>query len=150
MSAVARHAIAGEDDIVAARRSGRRLAKAAGFATADVTLIVTAISEVARNIVAYAGKGEVVIRVVDVEARRGIEIVAEDDGPGITDVDQALEDGYSTGRGMGLGLPGARRLMDELAVESTVGVGTKVTMTKWATGLSGADAPEAGFRDPGH
>ncbi len=116
---------------MAARRSGRRLAKAAGFATADITLVVTAISEVARNIVMYAGQGEVVIRVVDDDGRRGIEIVAEDQGPGIADVEQALEDGYSTGPGMGLGLPGARRLMDELTVDSTIGVGTKVIMKKW-------------------
>jgi serine/threonine-protein kinase RsbT len=126
-----RHVIANDDDIVAVRRTGRRLAKMAGFPVADLTMIVTAISEVARNIISYAEQGAIVVRVVTSEGRRGLEVVAEDEGPGIADVERALEDGYSTGRGMGLGLPGARRLMDELQVDSTVGVGTKVVMRKW-------------------
>ncbi|HEY1280010.1 MAG TPA: ATP-binding protein [Acidimicrobiales bacterium] len=126
-----RHAIATEADIVAARRSGRRLAKSAGFATADLTTIATAISEVARNITSYAGQGEMTITVIEHGDRRGIEVTAEDRGPGIADIDQALADGYSTGSGLGLGLPGARRLMDELTVDSIVGVGTTVVMRKW-------------------
>jgi serine/threonine-protein kinase RsbT len=125
------HAIATEADIVAARRSGRRLAKSAGFATADLTTIATAISEVARNITSYAGQGEMTITVIEHADRRGIEVTAEDRGPGIADIDQALADGYSTGSGLGLGLPGARRLMDELTVDSIVGVGTTVVMRKW-------------------
>jgi serine/threonine-protein kinase RsbT len=125
------HAIATEADIVAARRSGRRLAKSAGFATADLTTIATAISEVARNITSYAGQGEMTITVIEHGDRRGIEVTAEDRGPGIADIDQALADGYSTGSGLGLGLPGARRLMDELTVDSIVGVGTTVVMRKW-------------------
>src|SRR5262249_10640625 len=102
-----RHAIATEADIVAARRSGRRLAKSAGFATADLTTIATAISEVARNITSYAGQGEMTITVIQHGERRGIEVTAEDQGPGIADIERALADGYSTGSGMGLGLPGA-------------------------------------------
>jgi serine/threonine-protein kinase RsbT len=128
-----RHAIATEADIVAARRSGRRLAKSAGFTTADLTTIATAISEVARNIRSYAGEGEMTITVIERGNRRGLEVTAEDQGPGIVDVERALADGYSTGSGMGLGLPGARRLMDELTVDSTVGVGTTVVMRKWVT-----------------
>ena len=128
-----RHAIATEADIVAARRSGRRLAKSAGFTTADLTTIATAISEVARNITGYAGEGEMTITVIEHGDRRGLEVTAEDQGPGIADVERALADGYSTGSGMGLGLPGARRLMDELTVDSTVGVGTTVVMRKWVT-----------------
>jgi serine/threonine-protein kinase RsbT len=126
-----RHRIASDADIVAARRSARRLAQAAGFATADLTNIATAISEVARNITTYAGRGEMTITVLDDGERRGIEVTAEDRGPGIADVSRALEDGYSTGAGTGLGLPGARRLMDELTIESAVGVGTTVVMRKW-------------------
>jgi serine/threonine-protein kinase RsbT len=129
----ARHAIATDADIVAARRSGRRLAKSAGFTTADLTTIATAISEVAHNITNYAGRGEMTITVIEHGERRGIEVTAEDQGPGIVDVDRALADGYSTGSGMGLGLPGARRLMDELTVDSIVGVGTTVVMRKWVT-----------------
>ena len=128
-----RHAIATEADIVAARRSGRRLATLAGFTTADLTTIATAISEVARNITTYAGQGEMTITVIEEPDRRGIEVTAEDQGPGIADIEQALADGYSTGSGMGLGLPGARRLMDELTVDSVVGVGTTVVMRKWVS-----------------
>ena len=126
-----RHAIVDEADIVAARRSGRRLAQSAGFTMADLTSIATAISEVARNITSYAGQGQITITVIECGDRRGIEVTAEDQGPGIADVDRALEDGYSTAHGMGLGLPGARRLMDELSVDSSVGVGTTVVMRKW-------------------
>jgi serine/threonine-protein kinase RsbT len=128
-----RHTIGTDADIVAARRSARRLAQAAGFATADLTSIATAISEVARNITTYAGRGEMTITVLDDGERRGIEVTAEDRGPGIADLSRALEDGYSTGAGTGLGLPGAGRLMDELIVESVVGVGTTVVMRKWVS-----------------
>ena len=117
--------------LVDARHAGRRLAEEAGFSSTDLTLIATAISEIARNIVSYAGHGEITMRMVDVRARRAIEIVAEDDGPGIADVERALQDGYSTGRGLGLGLPGARRLMDRLIVDSAPGKGTVVEMWKW-------------------
>jgi serine/threonine-protein kinase RsbT len=123
--------VSGDPDIVEARMLGRRLAEAAGFSATDLTLIATAISEITRNITSYAGTGEIVMRVVHGNGRLGLEVVATDQGPGIPDVARALSDGYSTGRGMGLGLPGARRLMDEFLIESTVGVGTTVTMRKW-------------------
>ena len=121
-----------ERDIVIARQKGRELAATAGFAGTDQTLIATAISEVARNIVVYAERGEILLRVLDDGARRGLLVVARDDGPGIVDVELALRDGYSTAKSLGLGLPGARRLMDELEIATEVGKGTTVTMRKWA------------------
>jgi serine/threonine-protein kinase RsbT len=117
-------------DVVAARQAAREVATRLEFSTTDVTLIATAVSEIARNIVRFADSGEVVVTELQ-EPRRGISIVARDAGPGIPDVEQALQDGYSTYQGLGLGLPGARRLMDEFAVVSETGRGTTVTMTKW-------------------
>jgi serine/threonine-protein kinase RsbT len=119
------------DDIVIARQAGHELARQLGFSLTDVTMIATAISEIARNITSYAGKGEVRVGVQYRDGRRALVVRAEDDGPGIGDVERALEDGYSTGSGLGLGLPGARRLMDRLIVESTPGEGTVVEMWKW-------------------
>ena len=119
------------DDIVMARHAGHELARQLGFSLTDVTMIATAISEIARNITSYAGKGEVRVGVQYRDGRRALVVRAEDDGPGIGDVERALEDGYSTGSGLGLGLPGARRLMDRLVVESTPGQGTVVEMWKW-------------------
>ncbi|MEE6177141.1 ATP-binding protein [Mycobacterium sp. 050134] len=119
------------DDIVAARKAGHRLALDLGFSLTDVTMIATAISEIARNITSYAGRGAVRVEVADKEGRKALVVRAEDGGPGIADIERALEDGYSTGRGLGLGLPGARRLMDRLIVESTPGRGTVVEMWKW-------------------
>jgi len=130
-AAEVRVAIASDDDVVAARQAGRRLAEALGLTTTDLTLVATAISEVARNITAYAGRGEIVVRRVELDGARGIEVVARDAGPGIADVERALQDGYTTGGGLGLGLPGARRLMDDFEIVSQPGVGTTVTMTKW-------------------
>jgi serine/threonine-protein kinase RsbT len=123
--------IANEADIVSARQHGRQTAASLGFASSDGTLIATAISEVARNIVLYAVRGSVHIRGVERGGVRGIEIEARDNGPGIPDIRKALVDGYSTSRGLGLGLPGSRRLMDEFHIESSVGKGTTVTMRKW-------------------
>jgi serine/threonine-protein kinase RsbT len=117
-------------DVVAARQAARALAERLGFPPTDLTLIATAVSEVVRNIVRFADSGEVVVELVE-QPRRGIRVVARDTGPGIRDVEQALRDGYSTYQGLGLGLPGARRLMDEFAIVSEVGRGTTVTMTKW-------------------
>jgi serine/threonine-protein kinase RsbT len=119
------------DDIVTARQAGHELARRLGFSLTDVTMIATAISEIARNITSYAGKGEVRVGVQYRDGRRALVVRAEDDGPGIDDVERALEDGYSTGSGLGLGLPGARRLMDRLVVESVPGEGTVVEMWKW-------------------
>jgi RNA polymerase sigma factor (sigma-70 family) len=125
-----RVAVRTDADVVAARQAAREVATRLGFSTTDVTLIATAVSEIARNIVRFADSGEVVVTELH-EPRRGISVIARDAGPGIPDVDQALQDGYSTYQGLGLGLPGARRLMDEFAVVSETGRGTTVTMTKW-------------------
>ena len=119
------------DDIVIARQAGHELARQLGFSLTDVTMIATAISEIARNITSYAGRGEVRVGVQYRDGRQALVVRAEDDGPGIVDIERALEDGYSTGRGLGLGLPGARRLMDRLVVESSPGKGTIVEMWKW-------------------
>src|SRR5215207_4502621 len=117
-------------DIVIARQAAREAASRIKFPPTDLTAIATAVSEVARNIVRFATSGEIVIEIVE-EPRPGIRIVARDVGPGIPDVDVALQDGYSTYQGLGLGLPGTRRLMDEFGVVSETGRGTTVTMTKW-------------------
>ena len=119
------------DDIVTARQAGHELARQLGFSLTDVTMIATAISEIARNITSYAGSGAIRVAIADRDGRRALVVRAEDEGPGIVDVERALEDGYSTGRGLGLGLPGARRLMDRLIVESSPGKGTVVEMWKW-------------------
>jgi serine/threonine-protein kinase RsbT len=118
-------------DILTARLQGRQLASDAGFNNSDLTVIATAISEVARNIVQYARKGEIILAVVQDGNKRGLRVEARDDGPGIPNIELALQDGYSTGGGLGLGLPGTRRLMDELQVDSKVGRGTTVVATKW-------------------
>jgi serine/threonine-protein kinase RsbT len=119
------------DDIVIARQAGHELARQLGFSLTDVTMIATAISEIARNITSYAGRGEVRVGVQYRDGKQALVVRAEDDGPGIIDIERALEDGYSTGRGLGLGLPGARRLMDRLVVESAPGTGTIIEMWKW-------------------
>jgi serine/threonine-protein kinase RsbT len=119
-----------DPDIVLARKSARELASRLGFSRTDLTLISTAVSEIARNIVRFAGDGEICIELLD-QPRPGVRVVARDTGPGIEDVERALADGYSTYHGLGLGLPGARRLMDEFSVLSELGKGTTVTMTKW-------------------
>ncbi len=119
------------DDIVTARRAGHELAKQLGFSLTDVTMIATAISEIARNITSYAGRGEIRIGVQFRDGRQALVVQAEDDGPGIADVERAMEDGYSTGRGLGLGLPGARRLMDQVRVDSGPDTGTVIEMWKW-------------------
>jgi serine/threonine-protein kinase RsbT len=126
-----RVAIASDSDVVAARREARALAAELNFTSTDVTLLATAISEIARNITTYAGEGEIVLSVVHNDDRAGIRVEARDQGPGIRDVERAMEDGYSTGSGMGLGLPGARRLTDEFSIDSRPGRGTTVVMVKW-------------------
>jgi len=118
-------------DIVSARVEGRDLAKALGFGTIDQARIATAISELTRNIVLYAGEGTVTLRAIERGNKRGIEVVCEDHGPGIEDVDLVMQEGYSTSRGLGMGLPGAKRLMDEFEIQSQVGKGTRVTARKW-------------------
>jgi serine/threonine-protein kinase RsbT len=118
-------------DIVPARAGGRALAGQLGFSRTDATLIATAISEVARNIVVHAGSGEIVVRREDGIDRYGLVVIARDSGPGIPDVESAMEEGYGTKGGLGLGLPGTRRIMDDFDLESAVGRGTTVTMRKW-------------------
>ena len=123
--------IRSDADVVTARKQGRELAAQAGFSATELTIIATAISEIARNIVMFAERGEVIISLVGENGRQGVTIVARDSGPGIADLDRALQDGYSGYGGMGLGLPGSRRLMDEFEISSEVDKGTTVTMTKW-------------------
>lgn len=121
-------------DIVTARQRGRTLALELGFNGADVTLIAAAISEVARNIVDHAKEGEILMSSLGngtTGGRRGIQIIARDQGPGIRDVAQAMQYGYSTRKGLGVGLPGAKWLMDEFDIASEVGRGTTITMKKW-------------------
>ena len=122
-----------DSDIVVARQGARELSQRVGFSRTDLTLIATAVSEIARNIVRFADCGEIVVDVLQ-GARQGVRVTARDTGPGIPDVGRALADGFSTYHGLGLGLPGARRLMDDFAVESELGRGTTVTMTKWRKG----------------
>ena len=118
-------------DIVQARQRGRELAADAGFTSGDQTVIAAAISEIARNILMYAKKGEMKLHVVTNGDRHGLEVVARDEGPGMRDVERAMQDGYSTSGGLGLGLPGAQRLMDDFEIDSALGKGTTVTMRKW-------------------
>lgn len=124
-------AVAADLDVVSARRQGRILAEQLGFSAGEATLVATAISELARNIVLYAGTGEIVVARVDDGGRFGVAIVARDRGPGIADVRLAVNQGYSTSGGLGLGLPGVRRIMDEFEIDSEVGRGTMVKVIKW-------------------
>jgi serine/threonine-protein kinase RsbT len=119
-------------DVVAARQQARALASRVGFSHSNLTVIATAVSEVVRNIVEYAKEGEVTITLISRGVyRKGVEIVAADQGPGIPDVSVVMRDGYSTRKGLGIGLPGARRLMDDFEIVSEIGKGTTVTMRKW-------------------
>ena len=131
MAGEIRVAINSDQDIVGARQRGRTLAAELGFSPADATLIATAISELARNIVSYARKGEIKLQKMENSAHRGIVVIAADEGPGISDIRQALRDGFSTSGSLGLGLPGVRRLMDEFEIASQPGRGTTVTVKKW-------------------
>jgi serine/threonine-protein kinase RsbT len=120
-----------DSDIVTARVAGRELASRIGFAGSDLTIIATAISEIARNIVIYAKHGEMAFAPSRQSGKRGITVIGRDSGPGIPDIEQAMRDGFSTGKSLGLGLPGAKRLMDEFEIASEVGRGTTITMRKW-------------------
>jgi serine/threonine-protein kinase RsbT len=120
-----------DGDIVAARQKARELAAQVGISGSDLTMIATAISEVARNIVVYAAHGEIALSAVQSGGRRGLMVVARDEGPGIANIEHAMRDGFSTGKSLGLGLPGARRLMDEFEIVSEIGKGTTITMRKW-------------------
>ena len=126
-----RVAISSASDIVTARQKGRQLGMQLGFGGSDLTLIATAISEVARNIVDHAKSGEIILAPIQQGNRHGIALVARDDGPGIPDVTLAMQYGYSTRKGLGVGLPGAKWLMDEFDINTKVGKGTTITMKKW-------------------
>jgi len=119
------------DDIVRVRQEVRRQAVAAGLGLVDQTKIVTAASELARNLLDHAGGGVVSLEVIDDTMRRGIRLTFEDHGPGIKDVEKALTDGYTTGKGLGLGLGGARRLSNEFKIDTKVGEGTRITIARW-------------------
>ncbi len=139
-----RVAINSEEDIVTARQHGRAMAARLGFSGSEATLIAAAIAEIARNIVEHAQRGEVLLECLESGQRRGLQIVAQDNGPGIADVPQALQYGYSSRQGQGVGLPGAKWLMDEFDLQSTPGTGTTVTMKKW---LPAADRESKGRGD---
>ena len=133
MSGESRIPISRDPDVVLARQQGRALALSLGFSESDPMFVATAISEIARNIVVHAGgRGEIVIRRLDQNGRVGIEVEATDTGPGIANIEQAMQEGFSTVKSLGLGLPGARRLMDEFEITSRVGEGTRIVMRKWA------------------
>ncbi len=124
----------GEQSIVTARQLAREYARAIGFGMLDQTRIATAVSELTRNVVRYAtdGRGQVVIRETSArDGHSGIEIIVSDDGPGIADIHLAMREGYTSGPGLGMGLPGARRLVDEMAIETGAGRGTVITIQKW-------------------
>ena len=134
MAAEERVLIRREDDIVVSRQRAREVAKRLGFGAVDQSRIATAVSELARNVVRYAtdGHGEVTIRELPPGTRRvGIEIVVADEGPGIADLEQAMRDGFTSGAGMGMGLPGTKRLMDEMEIDSGAGRSTVITIRKW-------------------
>jgi serine/threonine-protein kinase RsbT len=124
-------ALATTEDVVRARQAVREWAILSGFRLVEQTKLVTAASEIARNVVLHAGGGSMRLDMLNNGARRGLRLVFEDAGPGIADVEQAMKDGFTTGGGLGLGLPGARRLVNEFDIESTVGIGTRVTLTQW-------------------
>jgi len=131
MPAEIRVPIEREEDVVIARQKGRELGAEIGFSNTDRTIIALAISEIARNIISYARRGEIVMCRIDDGVRVGISIVAEDEGPGIADIELAMRDGYSTAKSLGVGLPGTKRIMDEFALTSVVGKGTIVKMKRW-------------------
>jgi serine/threonine-protein kinase RsbT len=126
--------VSADPDIVTARQAARKVAAEAGLPSTELTVLATAVSEIARNIVRFAGVGEVMVEQIEDQNGRGVRIIARDAGPGIVDLERAMQDGYSTYQGLGLGLPGAKRLMDEFAVVTKSGRGTTVTMTKWHAG----------------
>ena len=125
-------ALESEHDIIIARSEVRALAAGLGFRLIDQTRLVTVTSELARNVVKYASRGRMIAQPLDeTQPRAGLRLIFEDSGPGIPDVNAAMRDGFSTGRGLGKGLPGSKRLVDVFEIESTVGVGTRVTIVRW-------------------
>ena len=118
-------------DVLRARQSGKEMAATLRFTSSERTIIATAISEIARNTVLYAKGGHIVLKLIQHGQRRGIQVVAQDQGPGIADLGLVMQDGYTTSQGLGIGLPGAKRLMDEFDIVSELGKGTVITMKKW-------------------
>ena len=132
MAVDVRVAIRTDADVVTARQEARAMGASLGFSSTDLTLLATAISEVARNVTTYAGEGEVALRVIHERGRDGIEVVCSDEGPGIANVELAMQDGYTTGNGLGMRLSGPKRLVNDFWIESTPGRGTRVTITRWS------------------
>lgn len=130
-----------EWDIVKARQAGRELAKQLMFGSVDQARITTAISELARNIYLYASGGEIILEAVKMPDRIGLKLTAKDTGPGIADIRKAMEDGYTTSGGLGSGLPGVKRLMDEFTIHSEVGQGTEIVAAKWLRPVAGTMLP---------
>jgi serine/threonine-protein kinase RsbT len=128
-----RLAIRSSDDVVKVRQQTRVAAVEAGLGLVDQTKIITAASELARNALDYGGGGDLVLNVIEDGGRHGVRLTFEDQGPGIADIERALKDGFTSGGGLGLGLGGAKRLSNEFAIESKVGVGTKITIARWKT-----------------
>ena len=128
---VFRLSLSRDSDVAEARLRVRELGARLGFAVSAIEALATATSEVARNVVVHAGEGELLLGVVEDEGRTGIVVIARDDGPGIGDVEKAMQDGFSTAGSLGLGLPGARRLVHAFDLRSAVGQGTTVTLTHW-------------------
>ncbi len=126
-----RVSVRSQSDVVMARQQGREMAFHAGFSSGESAIIATVVSELARNIIHHAREGEIILSMCEEGKRRGIEVTARDEGPGIAEIKRALEAGYSTSRSLGLGLPGVKRLMDEFAITSEIGRGTVVTVKKW-------------------
>ena len=125
-------ALESEHDIAVARGEARAFAAALGFRVIDQTRLATVTSELARNVVKYAGRGRMIAQpTADARGRAGLRLIFEDSGPGIPDIAAAMRDGFSTGRGLGKGLPGSKRLVDEFEIESVVGRGTRVTVVRW-------------------
>ena len=131
VSSDAQFAIATEADMVIARQKGREIAQSLGFPISDQALIATAISELTRNMLKYAGRGHLSLAVEQQPSRKAIVVTAVDNGPGIADPVLAMQDGFSSGDGLGLGLPGTRRIMDDFELETKLGEGTRITAKKW-------------------
>lgn len=125
--------IRSSDDVVRVRQQTRLMAVEAGLSLVDQTKVITAASELARNTLDYGGGGELRIEFLDEGIRRGVRLSFEDNGPGIPDIEQALKNGFTTGSGLGLGLGGARRLSNEFFIESKIGIGTKIVITRWTS-----------------
>ena len=123
--------ITGETDVAYAALDAKNYAKEIGFSNSDQYMISTAVSELARNILVYAKKGTIYLKTIEEKSKKGVEVVAEDSGPGIKDIEKALEDNFSTGGTMGVGLPGAKRLMDDFQIDSRHNQGTKIIIRKW-------------------